>query len=84
VEGEISHHPLNEEGWAEKGHSEHRGEELCINEANLSADQNGSGTPGWGGAFYMSHQNATKPSSPSGMSQRVTLGQVCLCVYAHM
>ena len=48
-------------------------------------NQNGGGTPGRGGAFYMSHQNATKASSPSGVSHGVTLGQVCwcMCVYMH-
>lgn len=56
---------------------------LCINEANLSVNQNGGGTPGRGGAFYMSHQNATKASSPSGVSHGVTLGQVCVCVCTH-
>lgn len=53
---------------------------LCINEANLSGNQNGGGTLGQGGAFNMSHQNATKPSSPSGVSHGVTLGQVRVCV----
>lgn len=57
---------------------------LCINEANLSANQNGGGTPGRGDPFYMSHQNATKPYSPSGVSHRVTLGQVCMCVHIHV
>lgn len=61
---------------------------LCINEANLSVNQNGGGTPGREGAFYMSHQNATKASSPSGVSHGVTLGQVCtcvwVCVYTHV
>lgn len=28
----------------------------------------GGGTPGAGDAFYMSHQNATKLSSPSGVA----------------
>lgn len=54
---------------------------LCINEANLSVNQNGSGTPGRVGAFYMPHQNATKASSPSGVSHRVTLGQVCVSTH---
>lgn len=54
---------------------------LCINEANLSGNQNGGGTLGQGGAFNMSHQNATKPSSPSGVSHGVTLGQVCVGGY---
>lgn len=56
---------------------------LCINEANLSVNQNGSVTPGRVGAFYMPHQNATKPSSPSGVSHGVTLGQVCVRSQAH-
>lgn len=55
---------------------------LCINEANLSVNQDGGGTPGRVGAFYMSHQNATKLSSPSGVSHGVTLGQVRVCVHA--
>lgn len=42
----------------------------------------GGGAPGWVGAFYMSHQNTTKLSSPSGVSHGVTLVQVrpCVCV----
>lgn len=55
---------------------------LCINEANLSGNQNGGGTPGRGGAFSMSHQNATKPSSPSGVSwgHLGTGVYACVCV----
>lgn len=56
---------------------------LCINEANLSVNQNGGGTLGRVGAFYMSHQNATKLPSPSGVSHGVTLGQKGMRVLVH-
>lgn len=84
--GQRSHHPSGEAGWGWKGSQGTRAERtLRINEANLSENQNGGGIPGRGGAFYMSHQNATKASSPSGEARQVTLGQgvcarVCMCV----
>lgn len=82
--GQRSHHPSGEAGWGWKGSRGTLAERtLRINEANLSENQNGGGIPGRGGAFYMSHQNATKASSPSGEARQVTLGQglcVCVCV----
>lgn len=45
--GQLSHHPLAEEGWAGRGSWRAFTERtLCINEANLSVNQIGGGTPG--------------------------------------
>lgn len=83
--GQLSHHPLDEEGWARWG----RGEpcrRLCINEANLSVNQNGGGTQGRVGAFFTCP--IKMPLNPT-LLQECHMGSpwdrcVCVCTHTHM